>query len=194
MIFDKLSKFLYYSNPIRISRRGACLKALRCCRDSPLIICGVGVGRGDNALNMLRFMPIDHLYLIDPYIPYIEDSDNIRIYSVEHIDERTIAYSKLSPYNDKISFIYKHSNIAIKLFEDNFFDFVYINGNHSLIYEDMTLWYPKVKQGGILAGHDVNHRKVLDSFIRFIQEYNIKEYGIGDCEEQLHPDWWLVKT
>jgi hypothetical protein len=35
-------------------------------------------------------------------------------------------------------------------------DFVYIDGNHSYshVKEDLRLWFPKVKRGGVFAGHD----------------------------------------
>jgi predicted O-methyltransferase YrrM len=43
-----------------------------------------------------------------------------------------------------------------KLVPDNYYDFVFIDGAHdySVISEDLKNWLPKVKNGGILAGHD----------------------------------------
>lgn len=55
-----------------------------------------------------------------------------------------------------IEIINESSEIASKRFPDNFFDLVFIDANHS--YEnvklDINLWLPKVKNKGILAGHD----------------------------------------
>jgi hypothetical protein len=54
-----------------------------------------------------------------------------------------------------------HSN-----YPDEFFDFVYIDSNHA--YEptvrDIDQWWPKVKKGGILAGHDYRDRSGIHKF------------------------------
>ena len=36
-------------------------------------------------------------------------------------------------------------------------DFVYIDGNHAYEYvkKDIGLYYPKLKKGGVIGGHDV---------------------------------------
>lgn len=36
------------------------------------------------------------------------------------------------------------------------FEFVWIDGSHAFndVYQDMSVWYPKVREGGVLAGHD----------------------------------------
>lgn len=48
------------------------------------------------------------------------------------------------------------SNQLYDLFEDESLDFIYIDGNHKYDYvvEDINLWYPKVKRGGLVMGHD----------------------------------------
>jgi predicted O-methyltransferase YrrM len=42
------------------------------------------------------------------------------------------------------------------LFSDEYFDFIYIDGNHSYdaVKDDLTKWYPKLKKGGLIAGDD----------------------------------------
>ena len=47
---------------------------------------------------------------------------------------------------------------AADLFENNSLDFVYFDTNHSFSYltQELKKWYPKLKPGGILAGHDYN--------------------------------------
>ena len=48
------------------------------------------------------------------------------------------------------------STEASNLYADNSLDFVFIDANHSyeFVKDDIKHWYPKVKKGGILAGHD----------------------------------------
>lgn len=45
---------------------------------------------------------------------------------------------------------------AAKLFQDKYFDFVFIDASHEyeLLKEDIQAWAPKVKTGGIIAGDD----------------------------------------
>ena len=52
--------------------------------------------------------------------------------------------------------IKKYSMDALKDFEDNSLDFVYIDSNHTLPYivQDIFGWERKVKKGGIISGHD----------------------------------------
>ena len=44
----------------------------------------------------------------------------------------------------------------VTLFEDEYFDFVFIDADHKYesVKQDIEDWYPKVRKGGILAGHD----------------------------------------
>lgn len=45
---------------------------------------------------------------------------------------------------------------ASKKFADNSIDFLFLDAGHEYedIIADMSAWYPKVKKGGIIAGHD----------------------------------------
>lgn len=75
-----------------------------------------------------------------------------------------VNYKKV--YTDCMNNIYGHENRcfmfridsenASSFFNDESFDFVYIDANHSYEYvkKDIELWYPKVRKGGILSGHD----------------------------------------
>ena len=55
--------------------------------------------------------------------------------------------------------IKKHKTTSkefVKEIADGSLDFVYIDGDHSYdsCKEDINMWLPKIKQGGIIAGHD----------------------------------------
>jgi hypothetical protein len=48
-----------------------------------------------------------------------------------------------------------------KKFKDNSLDFVFIDASHEYedVKDDILAWYPKVKPGGIIAGHDYYHEE-----------------------------------
>lgn len=59
-------------------------------------------------------------------------------------------------YEDRGIMLRTNSKTASSFFEDDSLDFVYIDANHAYEYvkEDLELWYPKVKSGGFVMGHD----------------------------------------
>ncbi len=57
---------------------------------------------------------------------------------------------------DHVRIVRKMSQDAVADFPDNFFDWVYIDGNHYYDYvrQDLEIWFPKVKPGGYVTGDD----------------------------------------
>lgn len=62
----------------------------------------------------------------------------------------------IKPINQFINVIREYSKVASTHYKDNSLDFVFIDAHHTYeaVTEDINYWYPKVKPGGILAGHD----------------------------------------
>lgn len=115
-----------------------------------ITIIEIGVSRGLGMWRMLTKCPnISHAYGIDPWTSYGNDSIEIGIM------HRAEAIEVLKPFNT-LTLIHDTSDNAVELFADNSIDYVFIDGDHS--YEqcgrDIINYFPKVKQGGILAGHD----------------------------------------
>ncbi len=115
----------------------------------------IGVSKGRYAKWMFNKIKGLRLYAIDPYEVYgryveMNNAEGQRIY--DGIYEE--AKKRLSGYN--VEFIKKFSIDAVKDFEDESLDFVYIDGNHTFEYaiQDIAEWERKVKFGGIVAGHD----------------------------------------
>lgn len=90
-----------------------------------------------------RFISID---TIDPY--YWPGS-----YEVE------MQYKVNCRYWDYIKQHKDYSQNIHDRFEDNQYDFVYIDGDHSgeNVARDIKHYFPKVKPGGYIGGHDYNH-------------------------------------
>jgi hypothetical protein len=66
------------------------------------------------------------------------------------------AMDNIKGFENRAIMIRASSEIASTIFEDNSLDFVYIDANHAYDYvvQDIELWYPKLKNGGYLCGHD----------------------------------------
>ena len=62
----------------------------------------------------------------------------------------------MAPYSSRVHFVREMSFNAVSQFQDCSLDFVYVDAVHD--YEgalrDIMDWWPKLKPGGILAGHD----------------------------------------
>lgn len=62
----------------------------------------------------------------------------------------------VSPFSDRVIVMRYFSLDAAEEFADGSLDWVYLDARHDekSVAEDIRLWYPKVKSGGIFSGHD----------------------------------------
>lgn len=90
-------------------------------------------------------------YCIDTFEGSIEHQNNPEI---SHLYD--IFKSNMKPVEGYYKDLKMTSMEAVKKFENESIDFVFIDGSHEYkdIKDDITYWLPKVKRGGILAGHD----------------------------------------
>ena len=97
------------------------------------------------------------LYMVDVWRPL---SNEEYLDSSNHGNHETQIYGEamnnIKGFEDRAVMVRATSEIASDMFEDNSLDFVYIDANHAYDYvvQDIELWYPKVKEGGYLCGHD----------------------------------------
>lgn len=152
----------------------------------PLIGAEIGVRAGENTLNIVKSEFIGKLYLIDHYEAHVESS-GIEITKEQQKDFYYKMFKNLHPYIDKLVFVSVASDFASTLFEDGYFDFVYIDAGHKYdeVQKDMSLWLPKVKYNGILCGHDFNNvstPEVAKAVKDFCSARNLPVYHLGDLD------------
>ncbi len=167
----------------------------------------IGVCKGKNAEEMLK-AGIKELTLVDPYIPFkvggfhkgkVYEEDIFMVTQEEQDTNKKEMINRLTPYKDKVKFLNIASEHAAPLFPDNYFDYVYVDGNHKYesVKKDLELWFSKVKKGGTFAGHDFNkpHLGVAKAVIEFAKENNLKVVIIkqdGDWIKNVAiSDWWI---
>jgi hypothetical protein len=155
-----------------------------------LLGCEIGVAEGENARNMLETLNVEKLFLIDPYLEtYMEQTTNGEHLANVSTSAYVEAQNNVRAFKDKVVFLVKTSDEAV---EDvpNGLDFVYIDGNHSYEYvkRDLENYYPKVKSGGVVGGHDfslVFFEGLVRAVAEFAFKHDLKIYGRGS-------DWWMV--
>lgn len=120
----------------------------------------IGTDEGEYAEVLLQTIPNLGLDCVDPWkAEAYEPGYQPESYEKqEYFDKRyEKTATRLEKYlGEQCTLIKMTSMNALKHFEDDSLDFVYIDGNHDFlnVTQDMHYWLKKVKPGGILAGHD----------------------------------------
>lgn len=118
----------------------------------------IGTHRGVYAEFILNNWRGRRLNCVDPWEESPAYADQVQHLTggPDQIDAKREAHNRLF-HNPRCRILPYTSANSVQFFDDNSLDFVYIDGNHKLdfIMEDLTLWYPKVKPGGYVFGHDI---------------------------------------
>lgn len=131
----------------------------------------IGVAEGYNAESILETLNIKKLFLIDPtrFVKAVK--------------------TRLSRFNVELVFLQKTSEEAVNDVTEPL-DFVYIDGNHNydFVSRDIHFYYPLVKKGGVLGGHD--YACEWPSVVKAVNEFSVE---LGVVPFILFPDWWFQK-
>jgi len=174
--------------------------------NKPIVGVEIGIDRGKHALQILRYLNMEMLYLVDPYEPYSSKHpytpgenpfrnyhepsewttpENTPFHTAEERDKSYIEATRLLKNWTNAVLILTKSENAIDVIPDNL-DFVYIDGNHDYdhVKQDIDLYYPKVSIGGILGGHDYHYPTIREAIYDSFQtdKVNHDKY-----------DWWVIK-
>jgi len=155
----------------------------------------IGVWKGSTTRKILDGLPgIKKFYAIDPWLLY-EGYQNYpghnRGERVEKLDKIASIFMKsINKYNKKVIVIRKTSEQASFEIPDNYLDFVFIDGNHDYEYikQDIELWFPKVKTGGLFSGHDYNRSDGQSMGVKKAVDEVFDNINIDD-----NYVWWLTK-
>jgi hypothetical protein len=135
-------------------------------------IAELGVLMGDFSEKILSKTNPSELILIDSWEGEIfsgdVDGNNMGLYSGENLYNFALNRFKDSQ-NVKI---FRNRTEKILDFENEYFDFIYVDADHSYesVKKDLENCYTKIKNGGYLAGHDYG--------INPTKAHNIYDFGV----------------
>lgn len=154
----------------------------------------LGVAEGSFSEQILRRMEDTQFYL----------------YSVDawagdrghNTNEYQRAVLRLEPWKRSNTILKMFFNDALALFEDGYFDFIYVDGyahtgeNKGRYFED---WWPKLKKGGIMAGDDYHSDwpavvKHVDRFAGKMERELCVIPNLAQVDKwSKYPTWFLQK-
>jgi len=156
----------------------------------PLCIAEIGVFFGTNARRMFKTLDVEKMFLIDPYEKYQEYANEKKVSTFLPTSFKP-ALKVLNRYAERVVPLQMSSEDAVD-FVPNDLDMVYIDGNHAYDYvkKDIELYYPKVKIGGIIGGHDIDGNSHGVNVQRAVYEFADKNNLQVNVRK---PDWWIIK-
>jgi hypothetical protein len=120
----------------------------------------VGVDEGVFSEYLLENWRGRKLVSVDPWLEMApeeyQDTCNTSQASMEEKYEATA--SRLARFGDRSEILREMSVDAAKRFATRSLDFVYLDARHSYegVAEDLQAWFPLMRAGGLMAGHDYN--------------------------------------
>ena len=158
----------------------------------------VGVARGDFARTILDRWP-GRLHLVDcwQHLPGLRDIANGS--DADHAANHAAAVEAVAPHRERVELHRQVSVEAAAGFPVGSLDWVYLDASHTrgAVTADTFAWWPAIKPGGILAGHDYldgnrpegafGVRSAVDDFARR------NGLTVHVTDEPVWRSWWIVK-
>lgn len=151
----------------------------------------IGVQQGKFSKRILENSDL-HLYLVDAWRNQSDYNDSANVCDVAHLAKMITTIASLQEYEGRFTVIREFSSRAAKMFANNFFDFIYIDANHSYqeVKNDIKNWFPKLKCGGTIAGHDYVKDDSVFQVKKAVDEFFGK--NIVKTTSERFPSWYIT--
>ena len=157
----------------------------------------IGVQRGDFSSIIRNTWETGKIHLIDRW-SYEEDYNDVaRLSYREQLNNYLYVVNRFA--EDFSMHIYRMDSVeASRHFPDGYFDWIYIDADHSYngCKRDLESWYPKLKKGGLFCGHDylngiipAGDFGVKSAVDEFISGKNVKLFVTQEYEWK---SWYFV--
>ena len=162
----------------------------------------VGVSQGGFSEHLLDSWKGRKLFSIDPWLEYPQETycDVTNVSQEVQNGYYSEVRRKLAKFGERSCVLRLTSAEASAKFSDAQLDFVYIDAQHhyEAVKEDISLWYHKVKAGGILGGHDYLDGNlengvfgVKSAVDEFVSAHKLKLYVSADPPFR---SWFIFKN
>lgn len=154
----------------------------------------LGTFLGASAEAMLESMP-GFLYTVDTF------EGSAGSVTAKLPEGRMLEYvrQRLHRFHDRVGILQGTSYEVSKMFNDESVDFVFIDAAHDYenVKRDILSWLPKIKGGGVMAGHDFDKESPVKITTEYIVENSHLEYdpktgvhcgvvrAVSECFEQI---------
>jgi hypothetical protein len=129
--------------------------------ENPMAGVEVGVAFGSMSIWLTRLLPQLQMLCVDPFIGY-DPGDGMSELMTSSGDqiERLVRWRFATEGHGRLSLVRQTSEQAAAGVADQSQDFVFIDADHryEAVVQDIALWRPKVRSGGLLCGHDFTER------------------------------------
>eukprot|EP00929_Paragymnodinium_shiwhaense_P065561 TRINITY_DN32850_c0_g2_i1.p1 TRINITY_DN32850_c0_g2~~TRINITY_DN32850_c0_g2_i1.p1 ORF type:complete len:421 (+),score=70.62 TRINITY_DN32850_c0_g2_i1:86-1348(+) len=122
-----------------------------------LTMAEVGVNDGRTSERLLKVLPNLKLILVDPFEHADDEYWNTEAWErEERVGLADSLWQLTAPFRNRTVIIAQRSSDAVDMIAEGSLDLVFIDGDHAYdaVSRDLLEWLPKVRPGGILAGHD----------------------------------------
>jgi len=118
----------------------------------------VGVLKGQFSFHLLNTWEGSRLTSVDPWreFPSADYIDTANLPLEKHEENYQETLGCLAPLGERSRILRTTSSEASREFADGSVEFVYLDAQHhyEAVRDDIRAWYPKLKAGGVLGGHD----------------------------------------
>jgi len=119
----------------------------------------LGVANGEHSSLIYKILNPKKLYLIDAW----GLDEAYRELTNENVDDLYPSLEKTRKRfegKEEVQIIQGKTTTEYLKFGDHKFDFIYIDADHryGAVKQDLTNWFPKLRIGGVIAGHDYNKK------------------------------------
>lgn len=137
---------------------------LACSELGILHIAELGVREAATSEALLEEFPSLRMLLVDPY----EGEERATL---------NTAMDRLKPFGSRATFVVQRSQLAARYVGVGSLDLVFVDGDHSYdaVKGDIRHWFPTIRLGGVLAGHDycACHLGLVAAVHEFVTEHKL---------------------
>ena len=154
---------------------------------SPIKYLEIGVFYGIHAIQVSEKLtnPASKIYCVDPW----EDYDEYSEYKGQQNKIWTSFQENISKCGNRNKFEIRRgfSDNIVPTFEDDFFDIIYVDGNHETeyVYKDGCISFQKLKKGGYMIFDDYDWKETQLGINKFLEEYTGKIRVVADSKYQI---------